>query len=83
VIYLRLDDPANQQSIAGSIASLIERHGFKRFEYQPPDEYRLRQDFSYWTACLSIDTRCCDSEHFLSNPEEFEKLFRGKKHNIL
>ena len=41
VIYLRLDDPQNQQTIAGNIKQLLKQKQYARFEYLLPDEYRL------------------------------------------
>ena len=41
VIYLRLDDRENRQTIRGNILHLIQTEGFRRFEYLLPDEYRL------------------------------------------
>ena len=38
VIYLRLDDPDNQQSLADQLPLLIENKGLTRFEYQLPAE---------------------------------------------
>jgi deoxyribodipyrimidine photolyase-like uncharacterized protein len=43
VIYLKLDDPKNQQTLKGQLNFLISNEGFERFEYQLPDEYRLDQ----------------------------------------
>src|SRR5210317_959263 len=41
VIYLRLDDAKNQQTINGNLKQLIKEKHFARFEYLLPDEHRL------------------------------------------
>ena len=43
VIYIRLDDPDNQQTFEDNLQHLIKKHNFKQFEYLLPDEYRLDQ----------------------------------------
>src|SRR5512147_1843785 len=41
VTYLRLDDPANRQTIRDNVLQIIRSQGMTRFEYLLPDEYRL------------------------------------------
>ena len=43
VIYLKLDDPKNRQTIEANIAKLIQREKFTRFEYLLPDEHTTLQ----------------------------------------
>ena len=41
VIYYKLDDPNNQQTLPGNLSQLIGHLDIDHFEYQLPDEYRL------------------------------------------
>ena len=41
VIYLTLDETTAFENLNALLESVIKQHGFKRFEYQRPDEYRL------------------------------------------
>jgi deoxyribodipyrimidine photolyase-related protein len=41
VIYLRLDDPKNEQSFDANLIRLIREQNITRFEYMQPDDYRL------------------------------------------
>jgi deoxyribodipyrimidine photolyase-related protein len=43
VVYLSLDDTCGFDSLPDLIESICRQYGVTRFEYQLPDEYRLRQ----------------------------------------
>jgi len=79
VIYLRLDDPDNQQSLAAQLPLLIENEGITRFEYQLPDEFRLDQLLQSTCASLGIPCQAVDTEHFLTSREFLNDFFKGKK----
>ena len=79
VIYLRLDDPDNQQSLAAQLPLLIENEGLTRFEYQLPDEFRLDQLLQSTCASLGIPCQAVDTEHFLTSREFLNDFFKGKK----
>ena len=79
VIYLRLDDPDNQQSLAAQLPLLIEKEGITRFEYQLPDEFRLDQLLQSTCASLGIPCQAVDTEHFLTSREFLNDFFKGKK----
>ena len=79
VIYLRLDDPDNQQSLSAQLPLLIEKEGITRFEYQLPDELRLDQLLQSTCASLGIPCQAVDTEHFLTSREFLNDFFKGKK----
>lgn len=79
VIYFRLDDPDNQQSLAAQLPLLIENEGLTRFEYQLPDEFRLDQLLQSTCASLGIPCQTVDTEHFLTSREFLNDFFKGKK----
>jgi deoxyribodipyrimidine photolyase-related protein len=85
--YITLDDPANQHTFARNITALLAEHPtITCFEYQAPDEYRLDEQlraFAEELAARGIQTRVCDTEHFLSTREEVAELFKGKKTYLL
>ena len=41
VVYLRLDDPKNEQAFDANLIRLIREQRIARFEYMQPDVYRL------------------------------------------
>jgi deoxyribodipyrimidine photolyase-related protein len=83
VIYLRLDDPENEQSIEQNLRKLVKREKVSRFECLLPDEYRLDRQLETIASRLSIPTVIADTEHFLTDREEVKQLFEGKKRYLM
>ena len=83
VVYLKLDDPKNHQTIADNIAYLIKKKQFARFEYLLPDEYRLDVQLREIVTKLPIPHQVADTEHFLTERQELEELFAGKKRFLM
>lgn len=83
VLYLKLDDAENQQSIPANIKKLVEQYQIKKLEYQMPDEYRLDVALKDLAEALSIPAIMVDSEHFLSEREAVKRLFKGKKQYLM
>ncbi len=77
--YIRLDDADNQHSFSKNIGRLIEIYGFEKVEYQEPDEYRLQQEFLLLSTSLKIPLVEISSEHFLTERNELQLFFKGKK----
>jgi deoxyribodipyrimidine photolyase-related protein len=86
VRYYCLDDADNQQSLTANILTLCRLHGVQCFEYQAPDEYRVDEELRLLCSRLAedgIESRVCDTEHFLSARDEVAALFKGKKTYLL
>ena len=87
VHYLALDDPANTQSLTGSLTALLTLYQAQCFQYQDPDEYRLDaklQDFcaaSPYGTCAECSQ--IDSEHFYTQRHEAAALFANRKHWLM
>ena len=79
VIYFRLNDEHNLQSIDKNLNYLIEKENFTHFEYQLPDEYRVDELLKNFCQTLSISSFVVDSEHFMSYRKELGDFFKGKK----
>ncbi|MEO2062451.1 MAG: cryptochrome/photolyase family protein [Christiangramia sp.] len=79
VIYLKLDDKQNQQDLEKNLKQLIEEQHIEKFEYQLPDEYRLDEQLKEICNNLHIETASFDTEHFLTQRDDLEKFFKGKK----
>jgi deoxyribodipyrimidine photolyase-related protein len=79
VLYLRLDDERNRQSIVANIRWLVDAGRAHRFEYQLPDEYRLDEALRRLAEELPVPASAVDTHHFLSERDELARLFRGKK----
>jgi deoxyribodipyrimidine photolyase-related protein len=83
VIYLRLDDPDNEQSLEANLRRLIKKEKFTRFEYQLPDEYRLDRQLKTIASKLPVPAAVFDTEHFLTKRDDVQQLFDGKKRYLM
>jgi deoxyribodipyrimidine photolyase-related protein len=83
VVYIRLDDSENTQTIEGNLRRLIEHHKFDQFEYLLPDEYRLDRQLAEIVRQLPIAGRVADSEHFLTQRRDLGEFFAGKKRYLM
>ncbi|MBE1276865.1 cryptochrome/photolyase family protein [Enterovibrio baiacu] len=83
VLHLTLDDTAPFSDLPALLTHLIEQHGVSTFEYQLPDEYRLREQLSVFASSLPIDANAVESEHFYLSDQELPKDFKqGKRHRM-
>ncbi|HEX5681563.1 MAG TPA: cryptochrome/photolyase family protein, partial [Desulfobacterales bacterium] len=83
VTYLRLDDPANRQTIRDNVLHIIRSKGITRFEYLLPDEHRLDVQLHEFGASLPIPCSADDTEHFLTERYELGEMFSGKKRFLM
>ena len=79
IVYFKINDTQNRQTIYENINELILRFNIKRFEYQQPDEYRLDKSLKEFSQKLPIETSIVDTEHFLTERNELKIFFKGKK----
>ena len=83
VVYLRLDDPQNEQSFEANLSKLIRKEKFTHFEYLLPDEHRLDCQLETVASRLPVPAAACDTEHFLTKRDEVKELFTGKKSYLM
>ena len=83
VIYLRLDDGRNRQTIEGNIEALLKEKRFTRFEYLLPDEHRLDLQLRKFTRNLSVAWAAVDTEHFFTRRLDLQEFFAGKKRYLM
>ncbi len=83
VIYLQLDDPNNQQTIAGNINRLLKEKRYNHFAYLLPDEYRLDIELQKLVKTLPVSWDAADTEHFLTRRQDFKDFFAGKKRYLM
>jgi deoxyribodipyrimidine photolyase-related protein len=83
IIYFKLDAEENQQDLGKNIQTLLAKHGFEKFEYLLPDEYRLDQQMKEICTNLDIPTEAFDTEHFFTKRSEFEEFFEGNKQYLM
>lgn len=83
VKYFRLDDEDNPQDLEELIRQNIEQTDAGRFEYQLPDEYRLDEQLKAICDSLEVETCSVDTEHFLTERNELDTFFEGKKQLLM
>ena len=83
VVYLRLNDRQNLQTIPANLKRLVKSGKFSRVEYLLPDEYRLDQQFKTLAQKLRIDVQAVDTEHFMTERQELKDFFAGKKRYLM
>jgi deoxyribodipyrimidine photolyase-related protein len=80
VLYLDLDTTAEYRDLPALLTALLAGSGADRFEYQRPDEYRLKRQLENFGQRSGLPCRCVESEHFLLAFGELPEWFpRGKK----
>lgn len=83
VIFYKLDNKSNTQSLTENLKNLIEAHNVTAFEYQLPDEYRLDKQLQDFCKTIAIQTKAFDTEHFLTTRDDLTTFFKGKKQLVM
>lgn len=81
VMHLTLDDTKPFERIDDLLNHLIAEHHITHFEYQLPDEYRLRSTLERYCLSLSISSQVYESEHFFLSETQIEKEFKPNHHH--
>lgn len=76
VDYIRLDDPANTQSLAGEVARAVARHGAGCVIATEPGEWRVLQDMRAWRPGCPVQIRT--DGRFLCDLESFRAFADGR-----
>lgn len=79
VIYIKINDVDNTQSLTDNLLYLFKKYNIGKFEYQLPDEYRLDEQLSIFCQSIAIPAQAFDTEHFMTTRIEFADMFKGKK----
>ena len=83
VIYFKINDENNTQSLSENLMLLIENHHITRFEYQFPDEFRLDEQLKYFCKTRSMESEAYSSEHFYTQRNDLAIFFKGKKQYLM
>ena len=83
VVYYKIHDDRNTQSLQANIIQLIHEYEVERFEYQLPDEFRLDQELRDLSKELDISCAATDTEHFYTGRTELAEFFEGKKQYLM
>ena len=79
LVYIKLDDPENSQSMEANLLRIFSTENFSLFEYQEPDEYRLDELINSIALKTSVKFRMVSSQHFLTERQELSTFFGSRK----
>ena len=77
VLYLTLDDTAEFKTLPELLNCLIDEYQISKFEYQLPDEYRLRTQLWHFCQSLNITYQTYETEHFYLSEQEVTNYFKA------
>ncbi|XWN34616.1 MAG: cryptochrome/photolyase family protein [Roseivirga sp.] len=83
VVYLKLDDPRNQQHLDLNLTWLLKEQQAERLEYLLPDEYRLDVQLQAFCEQLPLPTQAVDTGHFYTTRHELQQFFAGKQQLVM
>jgi Uncharacterized protein related to deoxyribodipyrimidine photolyase len=84
VLYIRLDDPHNHQSVTKNLTGLLEKlPSVAHVHLQQPDEYRVDCYLQAWAEQQSIQVSWFDTEHFLTQRSVLHDWFPGKDNFLM
>ncbi|GAB1620654.1 cryptochrome/photolyase family protein [Agarivorans albus] len=83
VAHLTLDDTKPFKDLPALLDHLIESYSIQRFEYQLPDEYRLREQLANFSESQPLSSIAYSTEHFYLPDEEIDKYFQASKSHVL
>ncbi len=78
VDYVRLDDPANTQSLRGEVVRAVARHRPSRVIATAPGEWRVLEDMRGWQDATGVETELRDDDRFLCRIQEFRRWAAGR-----
>ncbi|WP_100611340.1 cryptochrome/photolyase family protein [Confluentibacter lentus] len=83
VVYFKINDKQNTQSLTENLHLLIKQENIQHFEYQLPDEYRLDQQLQAFCDAISIPSKAYSTEHFYTKRSDLAVFFKGKKQYLM
>ena len=81
VRYMTLDDSSKYSNLPDLIKAVCLESGIEVFEFQSPDEYRLRRQLRDLAPPRGVRVEECDGEHFLLPEGDFGDYIEPGRHN--
>ncbi len=79
VRYVRLDDPANTQTLAGEVARAAASLKPERIVTTAPGEWRVLAGMQRWQDDTRVATEIREDDRFLCPPQRFRRWARGRQ----
>ena len=83
VIYYKINDKENKQSLIDNLEQIIKKEKIEKFEYLEPDEYRLDKQLKDFCADLDIESDVFSTEHFYTERNFLSDFFGQKKQYLM
>lgn len=83
VVYFKINDAHNTQSLPKNLKLLLQEHKIEKFEYIAPDEFRLDDQLSNFCKELELKSEVFSAEHFYTEREDLAKFYKGKKQYLM
>lgn len=83
VEHLNLDESQSFNSLPELIVAMLNKHKIETFEYQLPDEYRLREQLAAASPEFGVKVTVYETEHFYLSESELPECFKpGVAHRL-
>ncbi len=83
VLYLSLDETHKFADLPQLLSQLLRKYQVTAFDYQLPDEFRLRSQIEAFVTTLDIAVNAFECEHFYLTEKALGQHFkRGKHHRM-
>ena len=79
VIYVRLNDPSNTQSLVSEVHRAQDNYQFDAWCVTEPGEWRLKQELESLVAQMKVPFEVVPDDRFLCSHREFEDFLEGRK----
>jgi deoxyribodipyrimidine photolyase-related protein len=79
VDYVRLDDPANTQTLTGELVRAVARHGATRVVCTAPGEWRVLELMQGFEAAAGVPVELRDDDRFLCDLGWFRRWAQDRK----
>ncbi len=83
VIYFKIDDVRNTQSLTDNLALCFKTQNIECFEYMHPDEYRLDTMLQTFCDTIKHPSKAYSTEHFYTERDDLNTFFKGKKQYLM
>ena len=77
--YIRLDDPANTNTLTSEIERAAQRNGCDSIVLTMPGEWRLLQAFQAWIPNCGYPVELLQDDRFICSSDEFKRWAHGRK----
>ena len=79
VVYVKIDDPGNTQSLDSEVQRVQERFQFDAWCVTEPGEWRLKQQFEALQEQMTVPFEIIADDRFLCSHDAFEAFLAGRK----